>query len=518
MTTSTIRIITFLVSAALAGLIITQIYWINTAFKLKEEHFEQQVNIILQNTVYKLEKKSTAAKMVRRFNFRKQGIRWLNAKDSAKKDFGDPGYKVKVYEEITSDSNGVVVKKFREKSAEDDSLHPFVPSNLKSLNGEGFSVVSDSVKKRMQWMEHRSDIVSDIFDELVSVNVYNDINPSIDTASLDSILKSELREKGINLRYTYTIVSPDDIGADSLLSQKRRLFKVNLLPDNVFMAPKYLLVKFPHQRNYILRTMWLMLSSLGFLILSLVFLFYYSISTILKQKKLSEIKNDFISNMTHEFKTPISTISLACEVLEDKSVEKSQARMDKYVHMISEENKRLGKLVENVLQTAILEKGMLRLKLEEIDVYEILMHAVENVKLQVERRGGEITTDFAAGNSTIWADKIHFTNLVFNLLDNALKYTVDAPLIHIATRIGEQGITVSFRDNGIGISKENQKKIFDTLYRVPTGNVHNVKGFGLGLSYVKAIVEKHKGTITVESEQGRGSIFHVYFPFGVKSV
>jgi two-component system phosphate regulon sensor histidine kinase PhoR len=259
--------------------------------------------------------------------------------------------------------------------------------------------------------------------------------------------------------------------------------------------------------------MWFMLLvSLAFM-LALIFSFYYTISTIFKQKKLSEIKNDFISNMTHEFKTPISTISLACEVLHDSSIEKSPERVNTYVKMISDENKRLSLLVENILQTALLDKGQLKLKIQSFDIHALIAETITNIKLQVENKDGEITTDLKASIPVINADRVHITNIIFNLIDNALKYSNDQPKIKIVTVSDNEGIFISVTDNGIGISKENQKRIFDTMYRVPTGNIHNVKGFGLGLSYVKAVVEKHGGSISVASELGKGSNFTVYLPY-----
>ena len=244
----------------------------------------------------------------------------------------------------------------------------------------------------------------------------------------------------------------------------------------------------------------------------LIFSFYYTISTILKQKKLSEIKNDFISNMTHEFKTPISTISLACEVLNDKSIEKTEERTGKYVKMIRDENKRLSLLVENILQTAILDKGEFKLKIQSTDIHTLIDQTIANIKLQVENKDGEITTELHAERPLINADRVHITNIIFNLIDNALKYSNEKPVIKITTKNDREGIFISVKDNGIGISKENQHRIFDTMFRVHTGNVHNVKGFGLGLSYVKAVVEKHGGSISVESELNKGSTFTVYLP------
>jgi two-component system phosphate regulon sensor histidine kinase PhoR len=290
-------------------------------------------------------------------------------------------------------------------------------------------------------------------------------------------------------------------------------FKINLSPNNVFVTPQYLSVHFPNQKNYLLKTMWVMLSVSVIVIFILVFAFYFSIATISKQKKLSAIKNDFISNMTHEFKTPISTISLAAEMLSDQSIAKTPEKQERFVKMIREENKRLSILVESILQTSILDKGEFKLKPTNIDVHEIISQAIQNTQLLIDQRNGRITKQLLADNCIIYADKVHLTNIVFNLIDNAVKYTKEQPEIVISTKNTKNGIEISVKDNGIGISKDNQRKIFDKFYRVPTGNVHNVKGFGLGLSYVQAVVQKHNGTIHVESELGKGSIFIIEMPY-----
>jgi len=232
----------------------------------------------------------------------------------------------------------------------------------------------------------------------------------------------------------------------------------------------------------------------------------------LKQKKLSEIKNDFISNMTHEFKTPISTISLASEMLGDSSISQTPEKQQRYLKMIRDENKRLSVLVESILQTSILDKGEFKLKLSEVDVHEIINAAINNTHLLIDQRNGIIHTSLKAQKHILKADRVHLTNIVFNLIDNAIKYTQEIPEITVTTYNTAEGIMIQVKDNGIGISRENQRKIFDKFYRVPTGNLHNVKGFGLGLSYVLAVVLKHKGTISVNSEPGKGSTFNVHFP------
>ena len=509
-----IGLITILAAIALLGLIITQSYWVNNAFTLKQQHFSLSVNEALNNVVYKLEKKDAASKIKRRLNLRKQGMRWMLHSDSMKTD---PSQSIKIFEEMTTDSAGVVLHKTRRRNVSNDSSSIGVNVNVGSNEPFVISHI-DSSDDRFNWMVKQSDMVSDIFDELVSINIYKGYSDKVDTLLIDSILRAELIDKGIKTAYDYGIYNPNykyfpcwskEASQKEILSSP---YKVNLAPDNVFITPKYLAVYFPSEKNYILQTMWLMLTGSGILILVIIFSFYYTVSTILRQKKLSDIKNDFINNMTHELKTPISTVALASEMLNDTSIEKSKDNVNHYVRIIKEENQRLGLLVENILQTAILDKGQFKLRLQEVDVHEIIDRAISNIRLQVEKMGGEIHLEKDAKQNSLQADRVHLTNIIYNLVDNALKYSEQRPAIKIVTENIKEGIQISVSDNGIGISRENQKKIFDTFYRVPTGNIHNVKGFGLGLSYVKAAVEKHGGTVSVESEVGKGSTFIIYLP------
>ena len=536
MNKSRIRIISVLASIALMGLIGIQVYWINDAITLSKQRFEQNVNEALTNVVSRMEKQKTASKISKKFNFHKQGIRWFAPQDSlanSSKFITDPksdknnfdlskskNVNVKIYEEYSSDSSGVVVKKTRHKNYLNDST--LAENDFRSdMNIPTYVQQFNSAEIRNKWFSQKKNMVNDIFDELVSINVYNDYSDKVDTLLLDSVIRTELIERGVFANYIFDVTTSKTPSVDiSRLSERESLlyssnYKINLSPDNVFIKPQYLSLYFPSQKKYLLSSMWFMLGvSVTFMVV-IIFSFYYTISTIFKQKKLSEIKNDFISNMTHEFKTPISTISLACEVLNDRTVEKSTDRVSNYVKMIGDENKRLSLLVENILQTAILDKGEFKLKIQEIDIHTLIEQTIANIKLQVDSKQGEVTTDLKATAPIINADRVHVTNIIFNLIDNALKYSNEQPKIKIGTSSNESGIFISVQDNGIGISKENQKRIFDTMYRVPTGNIHNVKGFGLGLSYVKAVVEKHGGSINVESELGKGSMFTVFLPLNI---
>jgi two-component system phosphate regulon sensor histidine kinase PhoR len=237
-----------------------------------------------------------------------------------------------------------------------------------------------------------------------------------------------------------------------------------------------------------------------------------TLQIILRQKKISQIKNDFINNMTHELKTPISTISLASQMLRDSSVSLSQSTVDHISGVIFDESKRLSNQVEKVLQMAVSNEGRLKLKFTQIDLNKLAEIVASSFEIRVSNKNGELKTDLQAENPIIRGDDVHITNVIFNLLDNAVKYTRSKPLIELSTENKNGWAIVQVKDNGIGIPKEHHAKIFERFYRVPTGNVHNVKGFGLGLSYVKRIVDVHNGKIKIDSTLGKGTRFRLYFP------
>lgn len=338
-------------------------------------------------------------------------------------------------------------------------------------------------------------------------------------ALVDSLLYNEFRRNQIKARYYFGVFNrfhqPELLNEEAEAYREEffsRGYKVTLFEDHENHELYYLRVYFPTQRRYVISGMSIMLVASAVLIVLIFGAFTYTILTIVRQKKVGEIKNDFINNMTHELKTPISTISLACEALNDPDIPKTDRILRTYLGMINTENKRLGVLVENVLRSAILDKGEMILRQEQVNLHEIVKSVIRNVAIQVKKHGGRMRAELDASDPIIMGDPVHLTNVVYNLIDNALKYSPEEPIIIIRSRNVKNGIELAFNDNGIGISKENQKKIFDKLYRVPTGNVHNVKGFGLGLSYVKAVTEKHGGHIRVDSELKKGSTFIVYLP------
>ncbi len=275
---------------------------------------------------------------------------------------------------------------------------------------------------------------------------------------------------------------------------------------------EFLVILIPHAKSFIWQSMtWFIVGAVLFTLI-IVCSFFITVRALIKQKKLSEIKSDFINNMTHEFKTPLATISLAVDAMKNSKVLADREKMDYFTAIIKEENKRMNKQVETILQAALLDKQEVQLNLKKLHANEMINSALNNIQLQVEEKHGKLETHLAAGNDWVLADEVHFTNLINNLLDNAVKYSKDNLKIILTTQITPKEFKLKIEDNGIGMNKETLSRIFEKFYRAHTGNLHNVKGFGLGLSYVKTMVDAHHGNIKAESTPGKGTIFYLSFP------
>jgi two-component system, OmpR family, phosphate regulon sensor histidine kinase PhoR len=350
----------------------------------------------------------------------------------------------------------------------------------------------------------------------------------IEVIQLDAILRQEFGERGISVPFSYGVLSnasktwvifnnhyvvPNESQAayDFLRTSN---YKVNLFKNDL-NSPGLLYVFFPTKTSIVWGSLWLtLLFSLLFVAVILA-CFAYTINVIFRQKKLSEMKNDFINNMTHEFKTPIATISLASDSITNPTVIGNPDKIRRFADIIRQENKRMNGQVEKVLQMAVIERGSINLNLSSIDLHQVIEQALSNITLQVERKDGTTHAILNAQKSIIEGDSNHISNIINNLLDNANKYSPEKPDITVSTRNVSNGVEVTISDKGIGMTKEAKKKIFEKFFRVHTGNVHDVKGFGLGLSYVKTMITAHKGSIDVSSELGKGSSFIVFFPFEV---
>lgn len=512
----------------LIAMVTIQIYWINNALALKEQQFYQDVRHSLKRVSFRLER----AEVMRLFSgnkffdFPSQDLdkRYRNDFDPALIDSA-------LYSE--SDLSGRQVSDFlggQSKICLDTNVS-VICDNKRQFRGEIFVHIADSIQrivvehnnerelhramqKQLAQLRYKQSMIDDIF--LQFFRSSTPIFERIPKKELEEIINEELSKSGIKTPFEYLLVN--DFGMliskseDFEPEKARNAHRIALYPNNIFGEQNHLLVYFPKQRNYIISSLSMMsFSSMG-LILIISLCFSYVVYTVFHQKKLSDMKTDFINNMTHELKTPVATISLASEMLRSKSVAENENRRDRYAQIIHDENKRLGNQVEKVLQMAVMEKGDFNLKIQKISVHELINKALEKISLQVDSRNGKLNTEFTEHELVIEADQLHFTNIIFNLLDNALKYSEGEPEITVISKDLGDNIAISVKDKGIGMSKEDKKRIFEKFYRVSTGNIHNVKGFGLGLSYVKAMLDAHNGLIDLQSQPGKGSIFTVIFP------
>ncbi len=340
-------------------------------------------------------------------------------------------------------------------------------------------------------------------------------NDTLHPYVLESMLKKEFNDKNLDYDFEYILY---DCFNDSIVfgnyvdlnSEEKNLVKSST-GQNWNKASHYFGVYFPSKEQYLFNELDIWVVSTAFLLLVIVF-FTYTIWVILKQKKLSEIRTDFINNMTHELKTPISTISLSSEVLTNPNITKDPERLSNYATIIKEETERLKNQVEKVLQMATLDKKKVEMGKDEVDMHEAIQKTVTGFELILNANEGKIHTDLKAKKPIVKGDKTHLTNILFNLIDNAIKYSQRDPIIEISTENHKDGIYIRVRDNGIGMTKEEQKHVFEKFYRVPTGNKHDVKGFGIGLNYVRRIVRQHQGKIQLKSQLKSGSTFRVYLP------
>ena len=389
--------------------------------------------------------------------------------------------------------------------------------------------------------EEQSHMIKDVLKGLLLSD--RPIEDRVNRLALDTLLRESLAERGISIPFAYgvrTRLRPTFLFTSHSTEPKQfdtDGYKAALFPNNLMDTGNYVYVHFPTRQQFILSRLAFTFGASAVLLLVILACFYIAISTIVRQKKLADIKNDFINNMTHEFKTPISTISLAVEMAQEqlRSVTsgthafvvadpagtlemrpeeaKTDQRLTRYMGIIRDENRRLGSHVEKVLQMALLERGEIVLNLSPVNIHDIIEKVLNNIGLQIEQREGEVELNFDAEHEIVEADEVHLTNILYNLLDNAIKYSPGKPHITLQTRSLPEGIGVTVADRGLGMTKDQVSRIFEKFYRVPTGNRHDVKGFGLGLSYVRKMVDEHHGQIRVESQPGRGSSFEIELPY-----
>ncbi len=393
---------------------------------------------------------------------------------------------------------------------------------IRQLQGAGTSALYHGMNTTFrQRLNRRENMVNNVILDIIAQSSMTPIEERADSATVRRYLRAELDTMGLkDLPFDFSVVNSAGVpvyrtaGFTASDDDPGNMFVQALFPLDTSGQEYYLKVYFPTKKDFINSTLSFMVPAFAFTFILLV-IFVFTIITAFRQKKLTEMKNDFINNMTHEFKTPISSISLAAQMLNDQSVRKSPAMLQQISTVISDETKRLRFQVEKLLQMSMFENTKATLKLTEIDANYVIYNIVNTFKLKVEKYGGELDAELDAMNALVEVDEMHFTNVIFNLMDNAVKYRrEDVPLIlRVGTRdLPGERLEITVADNGIGISKDDQKKIFDKFFRVSTGNRHDVKGFGLGLAYVHKMITEMQGEISVESKPNHGTKFIIILP------
>jgi signal transduction histidine kinase len=509
------------IALALSGLIIFQSYWMKNALQIKENQFEQQINGVLALIVKSLQQEETVNNLAKEISSlpSDSAIR-KDEKVHNKNHMQEPlNFSKEIYLYSHEGQSQLKAKISVIPGDSMNSENGSITWNTKSYNTETATqklhqTTGDIKSLYAKTLHNKTQIVENIVNKLIQSHLR--INEKIDNKTLDRIIRAELLLKGLNIPYQYAV--KDESG--NIIFKSKNYFNyitsknyiARLFPDDIFDQPNFLILKFPTQKQFIIHSMSFILISSISLTIIIIAIIAFALYIIVKQKRLSEIKTDFINNMTHEFKTPISTISLASQMLNDTSIPFESKNYEHLSKLILDESKRLGIQVEKVLHMAVFDRTELKLKLIDTNINELIDNILNNFNLQVKNTNGKIIKNLNAENPYIQIDEMHFTNVILNLLDNAIKYCTENPFINISTYNSSKGIIIEVKDNGVGISKENQKKVFEKFYRVHTGNIHNVKGFGLGLSYVKKITEAHRGTIEIESKPGFGSTFILFFP------
>ncbi|MFP4366189.1 MAG: sensor histidine kinase [Bacteroidales bacterium] len=521
MSRGTIWILIGVMSIATIGLIIVQSYWIRSAVDVKEHQFRFLAHRTVSTIASEIEKQEAITMVL----------------EELRPSFTDSityssGFTINVnHQSYFSNQTSKHTKSYfyseqisgRLTGNNRDNLSNYFPPPISLQDVDSIRIFSrpKNLMERTSQLGHtlsnRTMMVEKILDEMLNFNKC--IEERLDQEMLDSLINREMRSAGINTHFEYAVRNQDGrfVLASENFSEQRKMYMRKLFPNDAYMYPNYLAVYFPEQKSYILQSVGFMVGSSALLTLIILGTFAFTIYIIIKQKKLSEIKTDFVNNMTHELKTPISTISLASQMLQDKSISLQKKNFENISNVIYDESKRLGFQVEKVLQMAIFEKGRLKIKPQKLDIHDLINNVVNSFKIQVNNQNGKIHQNLEAKDPVLCVDEVHFTNIIFNLLDNAVKYSNGNTFINVRTKSNNNNFFIYVEDKGVGISKENQKRIFDQFYRVPTGNIHNVKGFGLGLSYVKKIVEEHQGHISIHSEQKKGTRFEISLPLNKKS-
>lgn len=529
---------------ALLGLVLLQINWISQDIDLRRQKFDDKVQEALINAAGELETGESLSIISKSFqhDFTDsvesvfQHHEWKSLNDSVLMELTTISEEVSdldeiaVHEELVDPVTGsaaVWIKKSGGDSSSNVTIklnagnHTSASATFSDSEGNETSedkqpgkqqliISTDKVKLKLGRVEK---VIRKMAFELGQKDF--SLSDRVKPETIDSVVANELNKAGISIPYSISVINgltDSVIWSRGKINDESKIYDAFLFPGDIVNRNDRVEVRFPDAFSYLISSMWLMLLGSGLFTLIVIVAFSYTIYIIFRQKKLDDIRSDFINNMTHEFKTPIATIRLAADALTNKDVSDDPAKVSYFTSIIKDENERMNNHVENILQMAIFDKRAFVPDLVKVDLHEILSEAVSKIKVQFEEKGGAVNVHFNASRSSIMADRTFFPVVILNLLDNALKYCNQVPMVDVVTESDGYSVTFIVKDNGIGMSPDTMAKIFDKFYRVPTGNLHQVKGFGLGLNYVKAIVTAHNGTIRVTSEPGKGSSFYVTIP------
>ncbi|MEG0850498.1 sensor histidine kinase [Flavobacterium plurextorum] len=519
------RILVLLMSLSLIGIILVQVFWFNSSFKNNEEQFKYHVTQVIGNVADKLEQQEEYS-----FYDKYNRIKDSTGKIPKKEDLLQVFYvqrnaktnKTIIYSNtLTSEdydiSGSLFNKKFSSERFKNFSTkrvtEVYNNNNGIDNNNLGQSLIPDLKIEKSGSLDILNKVQQQIqYKDIASLTP---IDGRITKDKLYKLLKKELEEYGVKTKFEFGVYSsgvPTKIKSDGFHYDKEATYSIPIFTDNEGNSKYQLSVTFPHKKKFLLSEL-LSITILSIVFTLIIIIAYTSaLNQLLRQKHISEIKTDFINNMTHEFKTPIATINLALDAIRNPKIIEDKEKVYRYLQMIRDENKRMHAQVENVLRISKLEKRELDITKEPTVITEIIDDAIEHVNLILEDRKGTVVRHYNAARTTCLINEVHFTNVLVNILENAIKYSPDTPEIEIFTENVKDMILIKVKDNGLGMSKIAQKRVFEKFYREHTGDLHNVKGHGLGLAYVKRIVEDHNGQVYVESEKGKGSTFIIKIP------
>lgn len=511
---STIWFIAIVMGISFLALLYLQARYFESVLRMRREQFDEAVTRSLYYASRDIELGETQQEL------EKEVLRNLTPEERRKFMASQEGRRILMGDTAGKNGSGAQYANHFDVQVGAHSIHTSPGSTL-SLYGGRRNMINSAAQSMRETVRERYIYQKELLDEVIFSILYQSCDKPlperVDFSQLDRVIKTELRNNGIKIDYHFSVSTSDGREVyrcpDYNSEGDEVVYSQLLFPNDPPAQTGVMHIHFPEMRKYLFYSVRFMLPTITFTFVLLV-IFIFTIYTIFRQKRLTEIKNDFINNMTHEFKTPISTISLAAQMLGDPAVGKSDAMFKHISGIINDETKRLRFQVEKVLQMSMFDKKAATFKRTELDANELIGDIVNTFRLKVESSGGEIHADLKAESANVFADEMHLTNVIFNLMDNAVKYkNPDRELeLHVKTWSEGNKISISIADNGIGIKKEDLRKIFEKFYRVHTGNRHDVKGFGLGLAYVKSVIINHKGTIHAESEYGKGTKFIITLP------